>query len=172
MALRRRRNRKRRLYRIFSTENALALSQDGIHPNRDMIALGIRQPWAELILRGVKTIEIRSQDTAQRGTIYVYAAKKFADIPAADRAVETHKLDVESLPRGLIVGTVDIVASRPCQPSDSNAACVPRSYLTGQFAWELANATLFEEPMTVRFLPYGVWFYPWKRRKSESQRTR
>ena len=147
----------------------MASSHNGIHPDRDMIALGIRQPWAELILRGVKTIEVRSQDTAQRGTIYVYASKKFADIPAADRAVGTHKLDIESLPRGLIVGTVDIVASRPCVPSDSAAACVPRSYLTSQFAWELANATRFAEPMTVRFLPYGVWFYPWKRRNSGSR---
>jgi hypothetical protein len=150
----------------------MASSQVGIHPDRDMIALGIRQPWAELILRGVKTIEVRSQDTAQRGPIYVYASKKFADVPAADRAVKTHKLDVESLPRGLVLGTVDIVASRTCQPGDSEEACVPRSYLTGHFAWELANATRFEEPMTVRFLPYGVWFYPWKRRNSRSQQTR
>ena len=150
----------------------MAALQNGIHPDRDMIALGIRQPWAELILRGVKPIEVRSQETAQRGPIYVYASKKFADMPAADRAVETHKLDVESLPRGLIVGTVDIVASRPCRPSDSSAACVPQSFLTGYFSWELVNATRFEEPMTVRFLPYGVWFYPWKRRNSGSQQTR
>ena len=150
----------------------MASSQIGIHPDRDMIALGIRQPWAELILRGVKTIEVRSQDTAQRGPIYVYASKKFADIPAAKRAIEIYELDAESLPRGRSLGTGDIVASRPCQPSDSAATCVPRSYLTGQVAWELANATRFEEPMTVRFLPYGVWFYPWKRRNSGSQHTR
>ena len=37
--------------------------------DRERIALAIQQPWAELILRGIKTLEIRSQPTRQRGTI-------------------------------------------------------------------------------------------------------
>lgn len=140
------------------------------HPDKDMIALGIRQPWAELILRGIKTIEVRSQDTAQRGPIYLYASKKFADTPAADQAAESHGLDLDSLPRGVIVGTVELVASRLCRPDDDAEACVPRTYLRQQFAWELANPTRFAKPLTVRFLPYGVWFYPWKRRQPGRRR--
>ena len=45
------------------------------HPDPNLIALGIRQPWAELILRGVKTIEVRSRDTDVRGPIYIYATR-------------------------------------------------------------------------------------------------
>lgn len=56
------------------------------HPDHELIALGVRQPWAELILRGVKTIEVRTVDTRQRGTIYLYASKKFTDHPAATAA--------------------------------------------------------------------------------------
>lgn len=140
------------------------------HPDKDRIALGIRQPWAELILRGAKTIEVRSTHTAQRGPIYIYASKKFAEIAAADRAIANHQLDTESLPRGLVVGTVEIIDCRPCEPNDSDAACVPQSLLENQFAWTLSNAKRFDEPLTVRFLPYGVWFYPWKRRNSRSRR--
>ena len=140
------------------------------HPDKNMIALGIRQPWAELILRGTKTIEVRSTHTAQRGAIYVYASKKFGGIAAADHAIVSHRLDEAALPRGQIVGTVEIVDCRPCEPADAAATCVPASYLENHFSWMLANPQRFDEPLIVRFLPYGVWFYPWKRRNGRSRR--
>ena len=136
----------------------------GSHPNKDMIALGVRQPWAELILRGVKTVEVRSQPTNVRGPVYVYSSKKLSEIDPAEQAVRNHGIAVELLPFGVIVGTVDIVDSRTCRSRDAAAACVPKSYLKGQFAWRLENPTRFDEPLTVRFLPYGVWFYPFRRR--------
>ena len=138
------------------------------HPKKDMIALGIRQPWAELILRGIKTIEVRSTSTVVRGPIYIYASKKLADIPAATTAMKKHDLDPETLPKGVVVGTVEIIDCRSCRGSDTAAACVPRQYLKNRFAWHLDNARRLEEPLTVGFLPYGVWFYPWKRRKAET----
>lgn len=137
------------------------------HPDPNLIALGIRQPWAELILRGIKTVEVRSQNTDIRGPIYVYAAKKPADLPAAQTAARKYKLDVESLPRGVLVGTVEIVDSVPCQAGDTTAACVPKSYLKNRFGWKLENPQRLAEPLTVRFLPYGLWFYPFKRRNSD-----
>jgi hypothetical protein len=139
------------------------------HPDRDMIALGIRQPWAELILRGIKTLEIRSQPTARRGTIYLYTSKKLADIPAARLAIDRHRLDVADVPRGLLVGTVDLIGSRPCTPAYADSACVPASLLENQHAWELGNPQRLSEPLAVRFLPYGVWFYPFKRKNSEKR---
>ena len=39
-----------------------------------MRALTIRQPWAKLILRGIKTIEVRSRLTRVRGRVYIYAS--------------------------------------------------------------------------------------------------
>jgi hypothetical protein len=134
------------------------------HPNRDLIALGIRQPWAELILRGIKTIEVRSSLTRVRGPIYLYSSKKLADIPAARKAIAEHEIDVDELPRGVLVGTIDIVDSRECRPADTTAACVPRDVLKGRFGWRLANPQRLETPLHVRFLPYGVWFYPFRRR--------
>lgn len=134
------------------------------HPNRELIALGIRQPWAELILRGIKTIEVRSSHTRVRGPIYVYSSKKLADIPAAGKAVAEHRLDVAELPRGVLVGTIDIIDSRECRPADTTAACVPREVLKGRVGWHLANPQRLATPLGVRFLPYGVWFYPFHRR--------
>jgi hypothetical protein len=74
----------------------------GSHPDKDMIALGIRQPWAELILREIKTIEVRSTETSIRGPIYIYASKKLADIPAAETAVRKYDLNPDALPKGLL----------------------------------------------------------------------
>jgi hypothetical protein len=47
-------------------------------------ALSIRQPWAELILRGDKTVEYRSQPTKIRGRIYIYAAQGKSDADEAE----------------------------------------------------------------------------------------
>lgn len=41
-----------------------------------MKMLTIRQPWAELIVRGIKTIENRGRDTKYRGPVLIHAAKK------------------------------------------------------------------------------------------------
>jgi hypothetical protein len=132
-----------------------------------MIALGVRQPWAELILRCIKTIEVRSTETTIRGPIYIYASKKLADILAAETAARKYDLNPDALPKGVVVGTVEIVDCTPCRARDAAAACVPRQYLKKRFAWHLEKSKRLEELLTVRFLPYGVWFYPWKRRNNE-----
>jgi hypothetical protein len=133
-----------------------------------MIALGIRQPWCELILRGIKTVEVRSTDTRQRGTIYIYASKQPAENSFAEEAVRRHGLDLESLPKGVLVGTVELSASGPAEENDEAAACVPAEYLKGRFAWHLKNPKRMCEPVVPRFLPYGVWFYPFRRRNADS----
>jgi hypothetical protein len=135
-----------------------------VHPDHERPALGIRQPWAELILRGEKTIEVRTLPTNVRGPIYLYTSKVLADIPAARSAIARHRLDVDSLIRGRLVGTVEIVDSRPCTPRDAAAACVPVKLLAGKQAWVLTSPHRLKEPLPVRFLPYGVWFYPFRRR--------
>src|SRR5215831_17888980 len=87
-------------------------------PDPEVLALGVRQPWVELILRGIKTVEVRSQDTQVRGMIYLYASKKLSDFPAAIEAARRHKLDPGTLPTGLLVGSVEIARTRPAAARD------------------------------------------------------
>jgi hypothetical protein len=138
----------------------------------DRIALGIQQPWVELILRGAKRLEIRSQPTRQRGLIYLYASKRASTLAAAAAAATRHRIDVQSLPFGVLVGTAKLIDCRPCRPKDQHAACVTPQLLEGQFAWELSEPRSFAVPLAVRFLPYGVWFYPFKRRPVGQPRRR
>ncbi len=133
--------------------------------DHDRIALGVKQPWAELILRGIKTLEIRSQPTTIRDRIYLYASKKNARNDFALQAIQNHQLDIDSLPAGLLVGSVEITGCRKATEQDELASCVPWDILSGCYAWELSRPRRFSQPLSVPLLPYGVWFYPFKRRE-------
>jgi ASCH domain len=45
--------------------------------------LSIKQPWAALIVHGLKTIEVRRWATEQRGTIFIHASRQCDHRPEA-----------------------------------------------------------------------------------------
>jgi hypothetical protein len=101
-------------------------------------ALSIRQPFVELILIGKKTAEFRSKKTHKRERVYLYASKKVNDVKEYpyDQAM--------LLPRGLIVGSVDIV---DCEKTADG------------YAWILENPRRHEASISVKGTPQpGFWF--------------
>jgi len=64
---------------------------------KNKLALSVRQPYAEQIINGTKTIEYRSRSTNIRGSIFIYATLKTYNGVSAG-----------NLQRGLIIGTVEI----------------------------------------------------------------
>lgn len=68
-----------------------------------MKALSIRQPWAELIVRGDKKIEIRSWNTNFRGYFLIHTSKKFEE-----EAVRNFGLYAKQLETGAIVGYANL----------------------------------------------------------------
>jgi hypothetical protein len=74
-------------------------------------AISIRQPYAELILRGEKVKEFRSVPTNIRERVWIYASFRPAEDTAAWRKAGSI---AGSLPTGVIVGSVEIV---DCQPT-------------------------------------------------------
>jgi hypothetical protein len=66
-------------------------------------ALSIRQPWAELILSGNKSIELRSWTTSYRGWLWIHAASK--SDPALERTY-----GLTNLFKGGFVGGVNLAA--------------------------------------------------------------
>ncbi len=133
--------------------------------DKNRIALGIKQPWAELILLGKKIIEVRSRSTNVRGSIYLYTSKKPATEDYATQAIHNYDLDLMNFPLGVLVGSVEIVECRPAMPQDATQSCLSSSELENRYAWVLKNPIRFPKPQPVRFLPYGVWFYPFRRRR-------
>jgi hypothetical protein len=66
-------------------------------------ALSVRQPWAELILRGRKTIEVRTWPTRHRGELWLHAGVR-VDREALDR----FGLITENLAFGAIIGRCEL----------------------------------------------------------------
>lgn len=73
-----------------------------------MKALSIRQPWAELILRGRKKYELRTWATNHRGRLVIQAGKT---VQAED--ARKAGLDLADLTRGALLGTVEVVDCVP-----------------------------------------------------------
>ena len=67
-----------------------------------MKALSLKQPWAELILQGKKTIEIRKWNTNFRGEFLIHSSK----IPD-EKGMK--KFGFKDLPCGFIVGRAKLV---------------------------------------------------------------
>lgn len=101
-------------------------------------ALSIRQPYAEQILIGKKTIEYRTTPTHFRGTVYIYASKKFA--------VGFSSLDSKGFEMGVIVGTVDIVDCK--------------DYGYRDYEWILENPKRLKRPLKPKGKPQPIFFYP------------
>ena len=68
-----------------------------------MLALSIRQPYAELILRGVKTIEYRSRPTRLIGQRFYICAAKASGQPSAPMPPSRHRLALAALTLSLII---------------------------------------------------------------------
>jgi superfamily II DNA or RNA helicase len=116
-------------------------------------ALSIRQPWAELILRGEKTVEYRSQPTKFRGRVYIYAALGTSSDLDPD-ATEQLGVHLEDLPRGVIVGTVEIADCSGCD---------------GEYEWSLARPHRLDQPLVPQEQPQPVWFHPFGRPDDASE---
>ena len=110
--------------------------------------LSVRQPWAHFIVAGLKPIENRNWRAAFRGRVLVHASKGMtrneyleASLFAARNCGVPHDRipAFDSLPRGGIVGSVEIVG------------CVDRSdspWFVGEFGFVL------RDPQTLPFIPY------------------
>lgn len=111
------------------------------------LALSIRQPWAELILQGRKTIELRKWDTDYRGLVWLHTGT--AANPSLDRS-----FDVADPPRGAFVGRINLDEVSPIdaerwkrwrgQHLDSGR------YQPGLFAWHLSSVQRLRQPVPAR----------------------
>jgi len=133
--------------------------------------LSIRQPFAELILRGIKTFEYRSRRTSVIGErFWIYASRKLL-VASGELLVKTWSRDLEvaqppawlvelgeqvgmiekdaqgGLPRGVIVGSAVIES---VSQIDSET-----------FGWKIADVRRAKKLRKPSGHPQPVWFRPW-----------
>jgi len=141
-----------------------------------MLALSVRQPFAELILRGIKTAELRTRSTTIIGErFYIYATKRkssaadglfAADLLSAgawsddlrpasppgwmiELAKQVKMIGLEEdLPRGLIVGSAVI------------EKVIPPSCEGDLYQWVLTDVERLRTPRKPQRQPQPVWFRP------------
>ena len=87
-----------------------------------LVALSIKQPWAALIVAGLKTVEVRTWPTRRRGRVLIHAGKLADDRPEAWERVTTPQLMEATLLRSGIVGVVEIAECRAYDTAEAFAA--------------------------------------------------
>ncbi len=101
-----------------------------------MKALSFRQPWAELVLQGRKTLDLRTYPTHYRGPLAIHASKTIER-----EACLKYGLDPDALATGGIVGVVELVEviSLTEAEYDERRAehLAGRSYREGMVGWLL-----------------------------------
>jgi len=114
-----------------------------------MKALTVRQPWAQLILQGIKVIEVRSWVPDYRGRILVHAGNK-----VEEEACERLRIPKEELVKGAILGSVAIVQVLEFT-QDSWERLRPLTLEVGTLSgrllgWTLGNPILLQQPLPWR----------------------
>lgn len=110
-------------------------------------AISIKQPFAELILRGIKRAEYRSMRPHATGRVFIYAS--LTDKPWTHESWNKLPAAPESLLRGALVGTVTITGARS----------VVRKGVD-QYAWGLRAPRRLRIPITPDNQPQPVLWRP------------
>lgn len=110
-------------------------------------AISLRQPWASLIIYGLKPVEIRTWQTNYRGPLIIHAAKT-VDEDALLR------FRIENPPKGCLIGTVELIeVERLTKPKWHELAAQHLNispYTSGLYAWHLAEPRQMGEPIPYR----------------------
>ncbi len=141
-----------------------------------MKALTIWQPWASLVVFGVKKFETRSWATEYRGPLAIHAAKltfdrvfnMFGDVRSAVAFEQLcfELLDTDNLrdlPKGCIIGTVELIDCERIGISAHRLYTQMERHLgdftPGRYAWRVGNAQRLPQPVPCRGAQ-GLWNVP------------
>jgi ASCH domain len=125
---------------------------------KTMFALSIKQPWAALVVDGLKSIEIRRWPTSRRGRILIHAAAVPDDRDEAWRHVP-RSLHVLAQLRGGVIGSVELMDC-VCY-ADLQGFVKDQRLHYNEPEWFEANGLYgfqFAEPTVLPFQKYPGWF--------------
>jgi ASCH domain len=87
-----------------------------------LLALSIKQPWAALVVAGVKTIEIRTWPTGTRGPVLIHTGRTPDPRPEGWHHITTPELQEMAKLSGGILGLATLVACRTYESAGAFAA--------------------------------------------------
>ncbi|MBA4063464.1 MAG: hypothetical protein C0501_07080 [Isosphaera sp.] len=78
-------------------------------PPERWVALSVRQPWAALLVAGVKTVEVRTWPTRRRGPVLIHAGRLPDERPDGWALLDTPELRAWVGLGGGVIGVADLV---------------------------------------------------------------
>ena len=112
-------------------------------------ALSFRQPWAQLVIMGEKSLDLRTWRTYYRGPLAVYASRT-----VEKEACVLHGFDPKKMTTGAVIGIVELVDIQMLDEGAYQAKIDQhlsgRRYREGLYGWKLANPWELERPQPVR----------------------
>jgi hypothetical protein len=116
----------------------------GVSEGQDL-ALTVRQPWAELIISGRKSIEVRTWITNYRGLVWLHAGRY------VDEMLDL-RFGITDPPRGAFVGRVQLLSITPFDHERwelwRDRHLDPGHYRPGLFAWAMASPQRLSQPIS------------------------
>lgn len=109
-----------------------------------MKAISLKQPWANWVALGLKTLETRTWSTKYRGPLLICASNNY-DLGAA-LVGKLHGRPTSGQPTGMAIAQCELVDCRPMTSLDEEKALY--TYEPGRFVFVLANI----KPIS----PFGV----------------
>jgi len=125
-----------------------------------MKVISLLQPWASLVIKGVKKIETRSWATPYRGTLHIHASLGKKALWLLDNPPFLHYLNkAGKLPHGCIIGQVTLTAIIRMEDFDLSPDKMELltleerafgDYNKGRFGWLMENPVEYMEPIFCR----------------------
>jgi hypothetical protein len=126
-----------------------------------MKAISIRQPWAWLIVQGIKPIENRTWFTGYRGPLLIHASKTWDEQGEKwiwSRIYSRWSLPLRTLPHrddprihyGALIGRVDLVDCILKPRISRRSANFSSPWFTGPYGLIFQNAVEFQVPIPYR----------------------
>jgi predicted transcriptional regulator len=112
--------------------------------------LSLKQPYAELIVSGRKTLELRKWNTKYRGQFLIHASKTINS-----EACKLYNIDVSSQVTGAIVGSALLCDVKRYQSkqefmADQNKHFAVSAYLEPMYGFLLSNGKRFDKPVPLK----------------------
>ena len=114
-----------------------------------MKALSIRQPWADLIVQGKKTLELRSWTTKYRGVLAIHASQSFNP----DECL-AYGIDPAHLTTGALIGTVELqeifALNAEMYASLQREHLATNPFHPPLYGWRVAKSRALPQPIPTR----------------------
>ena len=115
-----------------------------------MKCLSLKQPFAELLVLGKKTIELRPWNTRFRGEFLVHASKR-----PDEAACSTMGFDAAAITRGAVVGKAflyDVKKYKDCAEflADRDKHLATEAYIGSRYGFLIRDGVKFDNPIPAR----------------------